>query len=338
MIADWYCQVEGNEYGPFTAEQLRGFAREGRLRPDGFVKKGLTLGWVPATKVKGLFDGDSGSYSVAVESVDRPEPQATARVGCERLARIRSIKECLSAEERKKRLGVALIGGLIWLVLLLFAIATMGTILIGYAFVWIINRIFAEYNVRKLIAYGTTATADQFPEIARALDDVCNRFEVAERPRMVVINHSSLNAFAIKFAKKKVIVLLSETLEGVLDKPEELRFIIGHELAHILLDHGARGIFEIYKPASYRAARELTCDNAGLVCAGDLEGGKVMLKRLGVGNELHDRLNEGYLQAEARYIYSGITGWFLKQYLTYPPLGKRIANITQFCTGSRPYQ
>ena len=40
---------------------------------------------------------------------------------------------------------------------------------------------------------------------------------------MVVINDSSLNAFAIKFAKKKVIVLVSETLEGVLDKPEELR-------------------------------------------------------------------------------------------------------------------
>ncbi len=62
-----------------------------------------------------------------------------------------------------------------------------------------------------------------------------------------------------------------------------------------------------------------------------------MLKRLGVGNKLYSRLNEGYLQEEARYIYSGITGWLLKQYLTYPPLGKRIANITQFCTGSSPY-
>ena len=82
----------------------------------------------------------------------------------------------------------------------------------------------------------------------------------------------------------------------------------------------------------------MTCDNAGLVCAGELESGKIMLKRLGVGNKLHGRLNEGYLQAQARYIYSGITGWFLKQYLTYPPLGKRIANLTQFCTGSRPYR
>jgi Zn-dependent protease with chaperone function len=118
----------------------------------------------------------------------------------------------------------------------------MGVIFIAYAVVWIIKRIFAEYNVRKLMAYGTTATADQFPEIAEALNDVCNRFKVKEQPRMIVINDSSLNAFAIKFAKMKVIVLVSETLEGILDKPDQLRFIIGHELAHVVVDHSGSGL------------------------------------------------------------------------------------------------
>ncbi len=337
MNEDWYCQVDGRQYGPVTTDQLRVFAREGRLRRDGFVRKGLASEWVPATRVKGLFDGDAGSRSLAVEDPGVSGRPPSARTGNERLDRISSIKQCISAEERKKRLGVALVNGLVWLVLLILLITTFGIIFIFYAVVWIINRIFAEYHVRKLMAIGTTATPEQFPEVAQALNDVCNRFQVKELPRMLVINDSSLNAFAIKFAKKKVIVLLSETLEGVLDKPEQLRFIIGHELAHVLLDHGARGTFEIHKPAAYRAAREMTCDNAGLVSAGDLESSKTMLKRLGVGNELHGRLNEDYLQAEARYIYSGITGWFLKQYLTYPPIGKRIANITQFCTGSKPY-
>ena len=337
MIPEWYCQVEGHEHGPLTAEQLRGLAREGRLRGDGFVRKGLNHDWVLATKVKGLFDSDPGSRSFAVEDSSSADWQPSARIGSERLDRISSIKECISAEERKKRFGVALVNGLLWLVLLLFVMSTMGFILIAYAFVWIVRRILAEYNVRKLMAYGTTATADQFPEIVQASNDVCDRFKVKDQPRMIVINDSSLNAFAIKFAKKKVIVLLSETLEGILDKPEQLRFIIGHEIAHVVLDHGARGTFEIYKPAAYRAAREMTCDNAGIVSAGDLENAKTMLKRLGVGNKLYSRLNEGYLQEEARYIYSGITGWLLKQYLTYPPLGKRIANIAQFCTGSSPY-
>jgi Zn-dependent protease with chaperone function len=338
MIAEWFCQVEGREFGPLTADQLRGFAREGRLRRDGFVRKGPSPDWVPATKVKGLFDEVIGSFAVVEEAPSPVDRQMAARLNIDRLQQITSITECVSAEERTKRLSVAFINALIWLMLVLAVIGTFGVILIGYAFVWVINWLLAEYNVRKLMAFGTTATTDQFPEIAQALTDVCKRFDVKEQPRIVIINDSSVNAFAVKFAKKKVIVLLSETVEGLLDKPDQLRFIIGHELAHVLIDHGARGVFERYKPAAYRAARELTCDNAGVVSAGDVESAKDVLKRLGVGNKLYNRLNEGYLQAEAKYIYSGITGWFLKQYLTYPPLGKRIANVTQFCTGAKPYR
>jgi hypothetical protein len=33
---------------------------------------------------------------------------------------------------------------------------------------------------------------------------------------------------------------------------------------------------------------------------------------------------------EASQIYSGVTGWFLRRNLTYPPLGKRIQNVATF--------
>jgi Zn-dependent protease with chaperone function len=188
----------------------------------------------------------------------------------------------------------------------------------------------AEYNVRKLQAFGTAASADQFPEISRALAEICQHFGIRALPKVIVLNHPMLNAFAVKFARKRVIVLLSETLEGVMSSPEKLRFVLGHELGHTMLDHGKRGIFEIYKPAAYKAARELTCDNVGTVSAGNAESAKEVLKRLGVGNTLYDRLNEGYLAAEARYIESGITGWLLKNYMTYPPLGKRLRNVDTF--------
>ena len=71
------------------------------------------------------------------------------------------------------------------------------------------------------------------------------------------------------------------------------------------------------------SARELTCDNCGCASAGNLEAANAGLKRLAVGNRLLDRLNDDFLVAESKYIYSGLTGWLLKQYLTYPPLGKR---------------
>ena len=159
-------------------------------------------------------------------------------------------------------------------------LSTFGVVLIFYAVSWIANWLLSEYNVRKLQAVGTTSTSEQFPEINQALEDVCAQFGVAHAPLVIVINMSAVNAFAIKFARKKVIVLLSETLEGILDKPAELRFILGHEMAHVLLDHGKRGMFELSKPAAYKAAREMTCDNLGCAAAGNLASSKTVLKRL----------------------------------------------------------
>jgi Zn-dependent protease with chaperone function len=243
------------------------------------------------------------------------------------------IRACISTEERKKRLGVTVLNTLVWLFLGFLVFATFGVILAFYAFGWLVNQLLAEYNVRKLQALGTEATEGQFPEIARALAESCATLGVRDRPKVIIVNDSHINAFAIKFARKKVIVLLSETLEGVIDRPEELRFFLGHELAHVVIDHGARGVFERYKPAAYKAAREMTCDNCGCAAAGDLGASKVALKRLAVGNHLFPRLSDDYLYAEARYIYSGLTGWLLKQYLTYPPLGKRLSNVEVFSRG-----
>jgi Zn-dependent protease with chaperone function len=205
----------------------------------------------------------------------------------------------------------------------------MGFILIFYALTWLVNALLAEYNVRKLQSLGTVATPEQFPEVHDALREVCGRLGVAKLPRLIVISHSQVNAMAIKFARKRVVVLFSETLEGMLESPDELRFILGHEVAHTILDHGSRGIFELYKPAPYRAARELTCDNCGLLMGGDPDSARMALKRLGVGNRLAHRLNDDFLMREGVYIYSGLTGWLLRQYLTHPPLGKRIANINE---------
>ncbi len=246
---------------------------------------------------------------------------------------IRSLNECISEEEKQKRSGVAIMSCFGWLFLLLIVVASGGGILLLYGFAWLVNHLMAEYNVRKLQALGTAANQEQFPEIWEALTVVCGKFEVKELPRVIILNDSQINAFALRYARKKVVVLLSKTLEGVLDRPEELRFFLGHEVAHLRLDFGWRGIFELYKPAAYRAARELTCDNCGCAAAGSLEASKNALKRLGIGNQLVDRLKEDYLVAEAEYIYSGFTGWLLKQYLTYPPLGRRLASVTKFANG-----
>src|SRR5690242_15532825 len=101
----WYCHVNGEEYGPLTPEGLRGM--EGA--------------WVPANRVKGLFDrvgtasgmkmpaGDD--YAMAppplplaarvAAPVTAARPVAAVAAPAPAMLAIRSINDCISDEERK---------------------------------------------------------------------------------------------------------------------------------------------------------------------------------------------------------------------------------------------
>jgi Zn-dependent protease with chaperone function len=261
------------------------------------------------------------------DEVRQPRPAGNGHSG---LPGVSFIKQCISREEKKKSFGVNLMNVIVWLVLALFTVASWGVLLILWFITWIINRILSEYNVRKLQAIGTAATKEQFPEVAQGLAEVCAQFHVKHLPRVIVLNSSEVNAFALRFARKRVIVLLSQVLEGIIDQPGQLRFILGHELCHLVLDDSFSGKFKIYRPASFKSARELTCDNCGCAAAGDLESAKTALKRVGVGNKLYPRLNEKFLEVESKYIYSGLTGWLIKQYLSHPPLGRRLSSMADF--------
>jgi Zn-dependent protease with chaperone function len=330
MSSEWYLMSEGGVKGPFSAQQLRSMAQSGELGPEDRVRRGEGP-WAPASRVKGLFDD---GLPLAAPELTGPQgdrlKKATQAWSPRGLPGITSIKQCISRDERKKRGGAFLVSLLFWIMLGILAVSTVGIVLAVWIASWLIKKVVAEYNVRKLQAIGTAATPDQFPEIAQALSEVCGQFQVEHQPKVIVLNSRVFNAFAITFARKKVIVLLSEILDDMIDRPAELRFVVAHELAHLVLDDSWGGKFLIYRPAAFKAARELTCDNAGCAAAGDLESTKTALKRGGVGNKLHPRLNEQFLETEAKYIYSGITGWFLKQYLTYPPLGRRVSNVTSF--------
>ena len=59
MTAHWYCRIDGEERGPYTAAQLRAMAAEGRLSAGDPVRQGKFGVWVPAASVKGLFDATS---------------------------------------------------------------------------------------------------------------------------------------------------------------------------------------------------------------------------------------------------------------------------------------
>jgi Zn-dependent protease with chaperone function len=245
-------------------------------------------------------------------------------------SQISNFADCVSQTERNQRAVVTFVNVIVWLAILVAVVATMGLLLLLLVPGWILRRLLSEYNVRKIQALGATVSAAQFPELFQAAGEVLVRFHVTQRPRIIVISSGETNALALKFARQRVIVLLSELVEGIIESPAQLRFLLAHECCHHALDHGGRGIFEIVKPAKYRQARELTCDNAGMVAAADVQEARMVIRRLCVGNRLSVRVNEEALKRESETIYSGFSGWLLRRYLTHPPAGARLQNIDSF--------
>lgn len=207
-------------------------------------------------------------------------------------------------------------------------------VLILYFIILGFKRLVSELDVRKLRAVGVTVSEKQFPHIHQAILEVCSQFQITKIPTVIVLNHSETNALAIHYANKHVIVLYSQLLESSLSNINELKFILGHEIAHLFFRKGFRSRFNIVMTPFYHAGREQTCDNVGLAASGDLNASITALRMLSAGHTLSANINTEELEAEAVRLYSGINGWLLKHYLSYPSVGKRIANIQKFSSES----
>lgn len=118
------------------------------------------------------------------------------------LDHVASIKQCVSKEEKRQRAGMYVLNLLVWFWVLIFILASWGILLLAMLFGWLLRNLLAGYNVRKIQAHGATVSSNQFPEIADAVADVCQRFRIKRIPCVVVISSGETNAFAVKFARK----------------------------------------------------------------------------------------------------------------------------------------
>lgn len=53
MSDGWYLARNGQQYGPYSSEQFRQFAAEGRLTPNDLVASVSGQQWLPASTVPG---------------------------------------------------------------------------------------------------------------------------------------------------------------------------------------------------------------------------------------------------------------------------------------------
>lgn len=181
-----------------------------------------------------------------------------------------------------------------------------------------------------------------FPEIDALVDQACYRLRIP-RPDVYVQQDPTLNAYASGFLDGQWLVIHSEMLKAL--EPEEMLFVIGHELGHIRYGHTTllnfishsgnhpipvvtTALALIFKSWSRKA--EYTADRAGLLACRNPDAAGTALLKLLIGPEgarktsLREYLDEIKKRPDDRM--AGVAEYFY----THPFIPKRILAIQQF--------
>jgi len=145
---------------------------------------------------------------------------------------------------------------------------------------------FGFYSRRRLLTGALRLTRSMSPEVADAVGSCREILGWTKPVEMFVRPDPYLNASCMKSPSGPAIIVLSSRLLEVFS-PAELKFVIGHELGHIVFDHFAIPMpltatiedvagtlvarAKVLKLYMWCRAAEISADRAGLVCAGDSE-------------------------------------------------------------------
>lgn len=164
------------------------------------------------------------------------------------------------------------------------------------------NRRQADRGIReKLIKHGIRLSERISPRIYRIFAEVCDRFGVEAQAEVFCLPAAEVNAFAtIDIREQRAYSLIgvtSSALERLDDA--ELRFILGHELGHILFGNNRLdALLSTSKdnpditvlPAfgeslflRWRKKAEISSDRAGLLAAGDFRASATALLKATFG-------------------------------------------------------
>lgn len=187
---------------------------------------------------------------------------------------------------------------------------------------------YAEYRANAI-----RITPKNFPEIYEVVEEYAQRLGMKETPKIYLSQANGvLNAFSAYILRRQYIVLYTDLFEVAYLEHHDLdsiKFIIGHEMAHIRLRHATFGyqmtiLFGNYFPILSTAlsrAREYSCDRVAQHLTG-MSGVEPMLA-LVVGKHLYKKVDvEDYVQH-----CHEVRGFFVFIYnlmATHPIMPKRV--------------
>nr|WP_315215624.1 M48 family metallopeptidase [uncultured Duganella sp.] len=226
--------------------------------------------------------------------------------------------------------------------------ATMGmapVFLLFYLLLFFVAYCFAQSAlVSWLKGTGVRITAEQFPDLRERIDACCRRLGLERAPEAYLLQMGgSFNAFATRFLGNNFIVLYSDIVDALEERPDAINFYIGHEIGHLKRQHLrwsallAPAAFVPLLGAAYARAREYTCDRHGFHACDDLDSAQVGLSALAAGGKRWRQLSTAGYAAQAQQS-SGFWMSFHELVGDYPWLVKRMAVMRGLAAGSEVEQ
>jgi Zn-dependent protease with chaperone function len=196
-------------------------------------------------------------------------------------------------------------------------------------FAALVNVAFIAYIRGSAVRLGPA----QFPELSEHVRSLAQRMGLRRTPSVYLMQQDgTLNAFAMRFLRSHIVVLLSDLLEACGDNAAARDMVIGHELGHIRAGHLygrwllAPASFVPFLGSALARAREYTCDRYGFAAAGDRDGALVGLSILAAGPKYGPLVNrETWVRQreDLRGLWMLVGEWLG----SHPPLSKRVVAL-----------
>ena len=189
----------------------------------------------------------------------------------------------------------------------------------------LLSKLFGLINERALrltfLAGAVKVSERQFPHIYALVRDGAYILDLADVPEVYVVQSPLVNAMAI--GRDRPFIVVTTGLVNLHDE-EELRWVIGHELGHILSGHAVyRTMLLIliqlaariaWMPIGYLGLRaiiwgleewfrksELSCDRAGLLAGQDVDAARRALMKLAGGPQLSELNPDAFREQAHEY-------------------------------------
>jgi len=189
----------------------------------------------------------------------------------------------------------------------------------------LLRRLAGLFNDRSLrlmfLASSVRASDQQFPQLYQAMLDGCYVLDLPTVPELYISQNPLVNAMTL--GADKPFIVITTGMVDLMDA-EEMRFIIGHELGHVLSGHAVYRtmLFHLINLARrvafmaivylglqaivwgleewYRKS-ELSCDRAGLLAGQDVEAARRALMKTAGGARMAELSHDAFHQQAHEY-------------------------------------